>query len=380
MTKRPLALASVAAATALILSACGGVVSEGGSNSDAGSGSSDSQVLTLATMAVDSTPQAAAARWFFEELETRSEGRLTVDITGPNEICKAPEIAECVRDGRADIGVSVADYTAQLFPGETIVSVPFLSDSSQQAVMNALYQANEQHEGSQAKWEEIGLYPVAHWPAGRLTLGSEEPIRDITDISGMKWRVSGPFLIKAFEEINGNPVSMPSNETYEALQRGVAEAAAFAIDGAVDYKLVELLPEWTDPGVGHYNTFGMWLNRDVYDNFSDEDRQVFDELVAEFNGGKGMELFAEGAKDQCQFMMDHENVNAFNKWTEDATKEWSDMVGDSLIEEWIESAESDGLQDARAFYEIYSELVKDVTDEDLAKDPVIACVQQFESR
>lgn len=378
MNKRPLALASVAAAAALVLSACGG--SSTGGSGGSGSASGEGQELTLATMAVDTTPQAAAAKWFFEELDTRTEGRITVDVTGPEEICKAAEIAECVRDGRADLGVGVADYTAQLFPGEVIVSVPFLSDSSQQAVMNALYEAHKQHEGSQAKWDDIGLVPVAHWPAGRLTLGSQEEVRDITDIDGMKWRVSGPFLVKAFEEINGNPVSMPSSETYEALQRGVAEAAAFAIDGAVDYKLVELLPEWTDPGVGHYNTFGMWLNKDTYESFSDEDKKIFDELRDEFNGGKGMELFAEGAKDQCQFMLDHPNVNNFKHWDESATKEWSDKVGDTLIEEWISSAEGNGLTDARAFYEIYAGLVKDVTDEDLAKDPVIACVKSFETR
>ncbi|MDO5720927.1 MAG: TRAP transporter substrate-binding protein DctP [Actinomycetaceae bacterium] len=331
-------------------------------------------------MAVDTAPQAAAANWFFDELEKRTDGRVAVDKSGPEEICKAAEIAECVRDGRADIGVSVADYTAQLFPGEVIVSVPFLSDSSQQAVMHALHETHKQHQGSQAKWDDIGLHPVAHWPAGRLTLGSKAEIRNINDINGMKWRVAGPYLVKAFEEINGNPVSMPSSETYEALQCGVAEAAAFAIDGAVDYKLVELLPEWTDPGVGHYTTFGMWLNKDVYDGMSEEDRAIFDELAEEFNGGKGMELFAEGAADQCQFMLDHDNVAKFGKWDSTATKEWSDKVGDKLIEEWIAEAEKNGLADARSFYETYAKLVKDVTEADLAKDPVIACVKSFESR
>lgn len=373
MKRRPLALASVVGAAALVISACGG---GSGDTSSSGGGMAE-QELTLATMALDTTPQAYAARWFFEELESRTDGRIVVDQTGPEEVCKSAEIAECVRDGRADIGISVADYTAQLFPGEVIVSVPFLSNSSQQAVMNALWQTHKQHEGSQAKWEEIGLTPVAHWPAGRLTLGAKKEIRNINDINGMKWRVSGPYLVKAFEQVNGNPVSMPSTETYEALQRQVAEAAAFAIDGAVDYKLVEILPEWTDPGVGHYNTFGMWINTDVLDGFSEEDRAIYDELVEEFNGGKGMELFAEGASEQCQFMLDHENVNQFNRWDEKDTEEWSNKVLDDLVEAWISEAEAAGLADARGFYETYKELVQGVTQEDLDKDPVIACVNEF---
>lgn len=370
--KTRLGVVAATAVAALTLAAC-----SGGGNDASSKAEHD---LLLATITVGTTPQAASIKWFFNEINERTDGRINIDMTSPEEVCKATETAECVRDGRADIGVALSDYTAQLFPAEVIVSIPFLSDSSQQATMNALYQAYKEHPGAQAKWEQIGLIPVAHWPAGRLTIGANHQIANIDDMQGDKWRVLGPYLVEAFEAIGGNPVSLPGAETYEGIQRGVADSVSWAIDGAVDYNLAELLSEWADPGVGQYNTFGMWLNPDTYEAFSDEDKKIWDEVVEEFNAGKGMEIFAEGAAHQCDFMLEHPNVKSFTRWDDAASEEWRNKIGDSLEKHWIAEAKKNGLEDPEGYMELYKKYVNDVTEEDLAKDPVIACVNQFEER
>ncbi|MDO5048868.1 MAG: TRAP transporter substrate-binding protein DctP [Actinomycetaceae bacterium] len=369
--KTRIAVAGLTVGAAIALSACSGTTS--------GTGTAPEHDLILATITVDTTPQAAAIKWFFEEVNERTDGRINIDMTSPQEVCKATETAECVRDGRADIGVALTDYTAQLFPAEVIVSIPFLSNSSQQATMNALWQAYKEHEGVQAKWEQVGLIPVGHWPAGRLTIGANHEINNVADMQGDKWRVLGPYLVEAFESINGNPVSLPGAETYEGVQRGVADSISWAIDGAVDYNLAELLSEWADPGVGQYNTFGMWLNPDTYERFSDEDKKIWDEVVEEFNSGKGMEVFAEGAAHQCDYMLEHQNVNSFVRWDDSAAKEWEEKIGDSLEKQWISEAERNGLEDAEGYLELYKKYVNDVTAEELEKDPVIACVNRFEA-
>lgn len=368
--KTRVAVAAATASAALTLTACGGATSSSGNQAE--------HDLILATITVDTTPQAAAIKWFFNEVNERTDGRINIDMTSPEEICKATETAECVRDGRADIGVALNDYTAQLFPAEVIVSIPFLSNSSQQATMSALWKAYKEHEGAQAKWEQIGLMPVAHWPAGRLTVGANHKLENIDDMSGDKWRVLGPYLVQAFESINGNPVSLPGAETYEGVQRGVANSVSWAIDGAVDYNLAELLSEWADPGIGQYNTFGMWLNPNTYEHFSDEDKKIWDEVVEEFNNGKAMEIFAEGAAHQCDFMLEHPNVNSFTRWDEAASKEWEERIGDTLVDHWLAEATKNGLEDPEGYLELYTKYVNDVTPEELEKDPVIACVNRFQ--
>src|SRR5699024_3364985 len=142
------------------------------------------------------------------------------------------------------VGVTIPDYTPQMFPQITVVSVPFVA-ADQQAQMQALYTVNHEHEGAQQVWDDNNLVMISHWSAGRLALGSPEPINSIEDMKGMRWRVSGPYLQRAMEEVGGSNIALPAPDTYEAIERGVADAAGFALDGAVDYKLMELLPYWT---------------------------------------------------------------------------------------------------------------------------------------
>lgn len=382
--RRRLGLVSVTAAAALVLAACGGT--DDGGNGDATGGSTDgstggssgeSVTLNLATMAIETTPNGKVSQWFFDELESRSDGRLTVDVTPPESICKGPEIAECVRDGRADLGVSIPDYTPQLFPTTSIVTVPFLAEN-QQAVMKALWDVNTSNADAQAVWDNNGIELVGAWPVGRLVMGSKDEVRNINDFGATRWRVTGPYLQRAFQDVGANVVALPAAETYEGVERGVADAVAWTLDGAVDYKLMEQLPYWTDPGVGHYTTFSMWINPDVYADLPDDLRAIFDEVREEFNNGQGMAQYGDAAAGQCTTMFDSDRIEQFTRWDDAATAEWSDAIGDSLQAEWVTAAEEQGLANAQSYLDEYLAALESSGDDTV--DPVIACVDQFQDR
>lgn len=364
------AVLPVGMAAALVLAACG--------NGDGGGDGADGEAveLTVATAAQPTTPHALVTQWFFDEVEERSDGQLTFDVTPPDSLCDADEIAVCAQDGRADVGVSIPEYTPQLFAPLTVVSIPFTADSSQ-AVMQSLHQANNEHEGAQEIWEQNGLVPVAHWPVGRLLLGSAEPVEGIEDVAGQRWRVSGPYLQHAVEEAGGTNVALTAPETYEGIERGVADAVGFAIDGATDFGLMELLPYWTDPGTGHYSTFGMWMNQSAYEDLPDDLREVFDEVTEDLNAGTGVEMFAEGAEGQCEQLMENETTEAVDRWSEDATQEWSDLIGDDLQQRWIEDAEENGLDDASGYLDSYTAALEEAqSGEDIIEDPVVECIDR----
>lgn len=352
----------------LALSGCG-------SGGGGGEADGDAVELTVATAAQPTTPHAQVSEWFFEEIEERTDGQLTFDVTPPDSLCDADEIAVCTQDGRADVGMSIPEYTPQMFAPLTVVSIPFTADSSQ-AVMQSLHLANSEHEGAQQIWEQNGLVPIAHWPVGRLLLGSPEPVAGVADIDGLRWRVSGPYLQHAVEAAGGTNIALTAPETYEGIERGVADAVGFAMDGATDFGLMELLPYWTDPGTGHYSTFGLWMNQSVYDGLPEDLRSVFDEVAEELNGGTGIEMFAEGAEGQCDQLLDNETTEGLDRWSEEATQEWSDLVGEDLQQQWISDAEDNGLADAADYLDIYTEALEEADGEDLIEDPVVACVDR----
>lgn len=383
------ALMASAAIGALFLAACGGTsggeptggeptggaITGGATSAPAPSG--ETVTLHLATMVQETTPHFPVISWFFDELEARSEGRITIDRTAPESICKAPEIAECVRDGRADIGVTIPDYTPQLFPTTSVVSLPFTADNAS-AVMSALYQLNMESADAQAVWEKNGLELVGAWPVGRMIMGSKTQIKSIDDLTGVRMRATGPYIQKSFEIAGANVIAMPAAETYEGINSGVADAVAWSFDGPVDYKLMELLSYWTDPGIGHYTVFSMWINRDVYLGMPDDLRAIFDEVRDDFNSGEGIKLFTEGAGHQCTSLLGFEGVERFDRWTEEATAEWSGLVGTQMQDLWVAKATEDGLANAQQYLDDYIALLADLSAApDLVTDPVIACVDEF---
>lgn len=369
---RSVAAAAATAATALFLAACGGGDGGGG---DAGDG--ETITLNLATMVQETTPHFPVITWFFDELESRSDGRIVVDRTAPESVCKAAEIAECVRDGRADIGVTIPDYTPQLFPTTSVVSLPFAADNAS-AVMTALYQMNTENEDALAVWEKNGLELVGAWPVGRLILGTPAEVNDIGDLDDMRMRAIGPYYQQSIELAGANVIAMPAADTYEGIRSGVADAVAWSFDGPVDYKLMELLPYWTDPGVGHYTVFSMWMNADVYNDMPEDLRAIFDEVRDEFNNGDGITHFNEGAGRQCDSLLNFEGTERFDRWDESATEEWRALVGDTMNEQWVAQSTTDGLANAQQYLDDYLALVQELSaNPDIVDDPVIACVDQF---
>lgn len=367
---RKIGAMAVAATAAITLSACG----QGASSAEGGS-----VTLTVATAATEGTPNAAVQDWFFEEVESRSEGRLSFDVLPTDALCAPPEVVVCVQDGRADVGISIPDYTPQLFPTLTIVGLPFSSENSQ-GVMQALYELHSEHEGAQKFWDQQGLTPIAHWSVGRLALGSKEPVESVDEVAGKRWRLSGPNLQAAAELAGGTNVALTAPETYEGIERGVADAVGFALDGPVNFKLMELLPYWTDAGTGHYSTFGMWFNKGKYDGLPEDLRAIVEDVQRDLNGGEGVKAFSEGAADQCQQMLDSPDVKDFSRWSEEASQEWEGKIGDQLKDKWLADAAAAGLEDPQSYLDGYLQKLDEAGTADLITDPVIDCVDKFAAR
>lgn len=361
--KRSGGLIAASSALLLALTACEGGVTA--------SSTTDQIELEVATFAPPGSIPENVTNRFFEMVEERSDGQLTFNVTAPESVCPANEIATCVQDGRVDVGITIPDYNAQLFPTIALVSVPFLTDDAQ-ALMGALHEVNASHEGARNLWEQNGLHPLAHFSPGRLILGTEEPIDSIDGIQGQRWRVSGEYLQESIEAAQGSNVALTAPETYEAIQRGVADAVGFPMDGATQFHLMELLPHWSDPGSGHYTTIGFWMNADTYNGLPDDLRNVVDEVTEELNGGMGVEAFAEVAAEQCEALS--ETAESITRWPEDGSRGWEEAIGDDLINDWVQSAEELGLEDAEGYREAFLAALE--THRGDTEDPMDTCLDQ----
>jgi TRAP-type C4-dicarboxylate transport system substrate-binding protein len=215
--------------------------------------------------------------------------------------------------------VTVPDYTPQYFPSTSMVSIPFLSQNAQ-AAMQSIYDLHEDYEPAKAIMDRNGLHHVATWPVGRFLLGGHEPIESVAQFQNAQVRVSGPIIQQAIGDQGANIVAVTAPETYEAVERGVVSTIGGAIDFPVNYGIMELLSDWSDPGVGQYSTFGMWVNADAYAALPDDLREQFDQVAEELNTGAGIAAFNEVAAGQCQQMKDAPTVKSLTAWDEQDTR------------------------------------------------------------
>lgn len=153
--------------------------------------------------------------------------------------------------------------------------------------------------------EDAGVMVLADaWLAGAV--GSKvNCIRKPEDIKGLKVRSAGPTFAAMWQEAGATIISIPSNEVYNALQTGVADATDTSTGSFRSFRLYEQLKCLTAPGEN-----ALWfmyepvlMSKKSFENLSKEQQDVL--LAA---GKKAEAYFLKEAKG-----LDDKMVEAFQQ-------------------------------------------------------------------
>ena len=99
-----------------------------------------------------------------------------------------------------------------------------------------------------AKIEKAGVIVLSDaWLAGAVA-SKKSCIRTPADIKGVKIRSAGPTFASMWQAAGASIVSIPSNEVYNALQTGVAEATDTSSGSFVSFRIYEQVKCLTAPG------------------------------------------------------------------------------------------------------------------------------------
>lgn len=100
---------------------------------------------------------------------------------------------------------------------------------------------------------------------------SSEPIETLDDLEGMRIRMSGRPQGVILDELGAVQVQLPGGEVYQALDRGVIDAAEFSspgIDWSLGFQEITshwMVPGWHQPG----STGGLAINQESWDELDD---------------------------------------------------------------------------------------------------------------
>ena len=154
-----------------------------------------------------------------------------------------------------------------------------------------------------AKIESNGVIVLSDaWLAGAVA-SKKACIRTPDDIKGQKIRSAGPTFAAMWQAAGASIVSVPSNEVYNALQTGVAEATDTSTGSFVSFRIYEQVKCITAPGEN-----ALWfmyepvlMSKKSFDRLDKKQQDVL--LKA---GKKAQDYFAKEAKG-----LDDEMIKAF---------------------------------------------------------------------
>src|SRR5699024_6403518 len=103
-------------------------------------------------------------------------------------------------------------------------------------------------------------------------------IQSPEDMRGLRVRSPSPTANDIIESLGATPISMPMGDVYEALERGVIDAAMVPFETLYNYSFHEVINYIT---IGDFSAtpFFSVMSSKTYDNFSEEDQRIVDDLT-----------------------------------------------------------------------------------------------------
>ena len=165
-----------------------------------------------------------------EELEKKSNGRLSFKHFPGAQMGPTPKHFDFARDGTAEIAYILHGATPGRFPLTELVNMPYLTASAEHGIkilndpeLRAKY-LDAEHKGTKV------LYLFTHQPGGVHT--TKKAIRTLDDAKGMRLRFSTPAIREFIAAMGATPVGVPPTEVAEQLQKGTLDGAFTDYGGA----------------------------------------------------------------------------------------------------------------------------------------------------
>ena len=148
-------------------------------------------------------------------------------------------------NGQLDISSFPLDYASGKVGAFSATLMPGLVRNHDRA---ARLNASPFMKEIKAKIEKAGVVVLADaWLAGAVA-SKKGCVRKPEDIKGQKLRSAGPTFAAMWQKAGASIVSIPSNEVYNALQTGVAEATDTSTGSFVSFRIYEQVKCVTAPG------------------------------------------------------------------------------------------------------------------------------------
>src|SRR6195952_2938459 len=170
---------------------------------------------------------------WMEQVSKRTNNAVTFEHYPAQQLGKASDMLKLTQTGVADIGYVAPAYTSDKMP---VSEVAMLPGAFAHACQGTLAYWKLAKDGVIAEQDYAGnnirLLLAVSLPQYRI-FTVKQPVKDVTDVTGLKLRSTGGAQDLTLRALGAVPVRMAAPDAYESLSRGTLDGLLFAMESGV---------------------------------------------------------------------------------------------------------------------------------------------------
>eukprot|EP00163_Fabomonas_tropica_P006284 TRINITY_DN15866_c0_g1_i1.p1 TRINITY_DN15866_c0_g1~~TRINITY_DN15866_c0_g1_i1.p1 ORF type:complete len:365 (-),score=44.09 TRINITY_DN15866_c0_g1_i1:177-1271(-) len=228
-------------------------------------------------------PTNQVLRWWAEEVSTRTNGSLEIEIHWLQSLLKFKDAAKGIQAGIADMGPVSPEYSTTIAP-LLGVSQTELGSGDNYVAVEAWSRTVQNSEAMEKEAARTGLKPIGYYSSGyRANLSTTRPYITPSDFKGDKVRLTNRGILAAkASDWDVTPVNLTFADFYSALERGTVDGVQSYIYLILPYKHNEVVKYVVQTGIGQ-SMVAVMMNQRVWNSLSPEEQKVISDLEPIFN-------------------------------------------------------------------------------------------------
>ena len=170
-------------------------------------------------------PPVVAEENMGKKLEEQTKGDISFKMFAGGVLGSEKEVVEQVQSGAVQMTRVSLGIVGPVVPDVNVFNLPFIFRDH--AHMRKIIDGEIGQEIlDKITNSNFNMIALAWMDGGTRNLYTKKPVRDISDLKGMKIRVQGnPLFIDTINAMGGNGIAMATGEIFSALQTGVIDGA-----------------------------------------------------------------------------------------------------------------------------------------------------------
>lgn len=295
---------------------------------------------------------AKAGRWWADEVEKRTEGRVKIETGWSESLGKVAELPDLVRSGAVEMAAIAPGYYPKQMPLWNMLSaVPFATTDP--AITARV--TWELYNNFPAMEEELNKNNIKILYIGVLNpykFLSNKPIETIDDMRGLKIRSWGTFVPKILEPAGAVPVNISVADAYDAFSRGTVDVQVGPVDMIVGQGWADLGKYLTNADFSSPLAACGAINLDFWNTLPKDLQDIMLQVGRDHE--EIIIKMLEEDEEKSLKILEEKGVGIIEIPAEERAK-WIEM-SPNFLEQWSQDMEAQGIQ-GKEFIQRYNDIM-----------------------